>query len=218
MCVPPLRLCICEVCVCVCVSTWMYLNLLLFTPIVQLCLRELLWSNWMSRGRGKPVAANVEPAGLIICNTAAALPVRFLIRSWIQKWMRWTSEVNTEGRNRPRPVLISFQIEQSLYPPPQLRGELVFNIPGHAFWQGTPPKTTNGLKRLLRDTLMFLMSKLELNMPLGLQQLICLIRRKTSFNKRLFTRKENLVLSLWSLCSYACLNIRFSCLWFSLKS
>lgn len=59
---------------CVCVSTWMYLNLLLFTPIVQLCLRGLLWSNWMSRGRGKPVAANVVPAGLIICNTAAALP------------------------------------------------------------------------------------------------------------------------------------------------
>lgn len=118
--------------------------------------------------------------------------------------MWWTSEVNAEGRNRPQPVLISFQIEQSLYPPPQLRGELVFNIPGHAFWQGTPPKTTNGLKRLLRDTLMFLMSKLELNIPLGLQQLICLICRKASFNKRLFTRKENLVLSLWSLYSYVC--------------
>lgn len=71
VCVSSPLLCICEV---VCVSTWMYLNLLLFTPIVQLCLRGLLWSNWMSRGRGKPVAANVVPAGLIICNTAAALP------------------------------------------------------------------------------------------------------------------------------------------------
>lgn len=76
LCVPLPLPCICEESARTCarVSTWMYLNLLLFTPIVQLCLRELLWSNWMSWGRGKPVAANVEPAGLIICNTAAALP------------------------------------------------------------------------------------------------------------------------------------------------
>lgn len=101
-----------------------------------------------------------------------SLCLAFLIHSWILKWMWWTSEVNAEGRNGLEPVLISSQIEQSLYPPPPLRGELVFNIPGHAFWQGTPPQTTNGLQRLLRDTLMFLMSKLELNMPLGLQQLM----------------------------------------------
>lgn len=56
------------------VPTWMYLNLVLFTPIVQLCLRGLLWSNWMIRGRGKPVAANAVPAGLIIPNMAAAPP------------------------------------------------------------------------------------------------------------------------------------------------
>lgn len=119
-----------------------------------------------------------------------SLCLGFLIHSWILKWMWWTSEVNAEGRNGLEPVLISSQIEQSLYPPPPLRGELVFNIPGHAFWQGTPPQTTNGLQRLLRDTLMFLMSKLELNMPLGLQQLMPDMQKDLLFNNSLFTRGE----------------------------
>lgn len=168
---------------CVCVSTWMYLNLLLFTPIVQLCRRELLWSNWMSWGRvgGGDLWQWMWSPLALLSIIRQPLCLCFLIHSWIQKWLWWTSEVSAEGRNGPEPVLISSQIEQSLYPPPQLRGELVFNIPGHAFWQGTPPQSTNGLQRLLRDTLMFLMSKLELNMPLGLQQLICWICRKTAF-------------------------------------
>lgn len=70
------------------------------------------------------------------------LRLHFLIRSWIQKWMWRTSEVSVEGRGRPELFLISSRMEQSLYPPPQLRGELVFNIPGHVFWQGTQPQTT----------------------------------------------------------------------------
>lgn len=83
----------------------------------------------MSRGRGKPVAANVVPAGLIICNTAA------LSHPLMNTEM---NAVDVRGERRrgeagARAVLISSQIEQSLYPPPQLRGELVFNIPGHAF-------------------------------------------------------------------------------------
>lgn len=145
VCMPPPCLCIWEVCKCVCVSTWMYLNLLLFTPIVQLRLRELLWSNWMSWGRGGNLWQWMWCPLALLSVIRQALCLRFLIHSWIQKWMWWTSEVNAEGRNGPEPVLISSQIEQSLYSPPQLRGELVFNIPGHAFWQGTPPQTTNGL-------------------------------------------------------------------------
>lgn len=54
---------------------------------------------------------------------------------------------------------------------------------------------------------MFLMSKLELNMPLGLQQLI---RRKALLNKRLSARKANVAfrcitheLSLRSFCSHS---------------
>lgn len=100
VCVPPPLLCICEVCVCACVSTWMYLNLLLFTPIEQLCLRGLLWSNWMSWGKGKPVAANVEPAGLIICNTAAALACAFSsaheYRNECGGRQRWTQREETD--------------------------------------------------------------------------------------------------------------------------
>lgn len=100
-CVPPPRLCISEVCVCV--STWMYLNLLLFTPIVQLCLRGLLWSNWMSRGRGKPVAANAVPAGLIICNTAACSACAFSsaheYRNECGGRQRWTQR----GETGPEP-------------------------------------------------------------------------------------------------------------------
>lgn len=131
-----------------------------------------------------------------------SLCLGFLIHSWILKWMWWTSEVNAEGRNGLEPVLISSQIEQSLYPPPPLRGELVFNIPGHAFWQGTPPQTTNGLQRLLRDTLMFLMSKLELNMPLGLQQLMPDMQKDLLLITASLQGGKNLVLSLWSLCSH----------------
>lgn len=175
----------------VCVSTWMYLNLLLFTPIVQLCLGELLWSNWMSRGRaGRGGGGGGREGDLwqwMWCPLALLSVIRqplclcFLIHSWIQKWMWWTSEVNAAGGDGPEPVLISSQIEQSLYPPPQLRGELAFNIPGHAFWQGTPPQTTNGLQRLLRDTLLFLMRKLGLNIPLGLKRQICSVCRKVCF-------------------------------------
>lgn len=91
--------CMC-VCMRVCASTWMCLNLLLFTPIVQLCLGELLWSNWMSRGRGKPAAANVYPLALLSI-IRQPLCLRFVVFSWIQKWIWWTSEVNTEGRDRP---------------------------------------------------------------------------------------------------------------------
>lgn len=78
------------------------------------------------------MAANVEPAGLIICNTAGALPA--LSHPLMNTEMN-VAHVRGErrGGNGARAVLISSQIEQSLYPPPELRGELVFNIPGHAF-------------------------------------------------------------------------------------
>lgn len=78
------------------------------------------------------MAANVVPAGLIICNTAAALPV--LSHPLMNTEMN-VVDVRGErrGEMQARAVLISSQIEQSLYPPTQPRGELVFNIPGHAF-------------------------------------------------------------------------------------
>lgn len=103
---PCLRLCVCEVraCMCVSVSTWMYLNLLLFTPIVQLCLGELLRSNWMSQGQGGNLWQQTWSPLALLSVMRQPLCLRFLIRSWIQKWMWWTSEVNAEGRNRPQPV------------------------------------------------------------------------------------------------------------------
>lgn len=78
------------------------------------------------------MAANVVPAGLIICNTAAALPA--LSHPLMNTEMN-VADVRGErrGEKQARAILISSQIEQSLHPPPQLRGELVFNIPGHAF-------------------------------------------------------------------------------------
>lgn len=78
------------------------------------------------------MAANVVPAGLIICNTAAAPPA---LSPPLMNTEMNVARVRGEhrGEKQARAVLISSQIEQSLYPPPQRRGELVFNIPGHAF-------------------------------------------------------------------------------------
>lgn len=82
-------------------------------------------------GGGGPVAATAAPAGLIICNTAAAQPV---CSHPLMNTEMNVSHIGGErgGKNRPEPVLISSPIEQSLYPPLQLSAELVFNIPGHA--------------------------------------------------------------------------------------
>lgn len=126
----------------------------------------------MSRGTGKPAAADAEPAGLIICNVAAALPA---LSHPLMNTEMSVMDVRGErrGEKQSGAALISSQIEQSLHPPPPLRGELVFNIPGHVFWRGAPPQTTGGLWRLSSDALMFLMSKLELNTPLGLWRLMC---------------------------------------------
>lgn len=57
----------------------------------------------------------------------------------------------------------------------------MFNIPGHVFRPETQPQTTRGPPRRSRDTLMFLMSKLELNVPPGLQPLMWQIRKGDLF-------------------------------------
>lgn len=151
------------VCACACMQACMFCTSIfpLRSPIEQLCLWELFWGNWMSQGRGKPAAGSWRPLALLSI-IHQPLCLRFVVRSWIQKWMWGPTEVNA-GRDEVV-VFNQSQIEQSLYPPLWLRGELAFNIPGHVSWDRLH-LTTKKHWKLRSNSRMF--SIRESNMPLG---------------------------------------------------